>query len=331
MSASSSTDAEQNLTLLEHLEELRTRLLRICAAIGLGMVVGYFLAPWAIDLLLRPIVDSGIVAPRETRVARMTVDEQGRLAFFEGEALLAEEAAPDDPGAEAQAPTHPATPLRLSTIEIYREGRTDAPPVAVLESPSHSGVVYLRPMDPFLIRLKTALILGLVLVLPVIVREIYAFITPGLYAEERRALYPIVGLALILFPVGAAFAYFMLKFALIFFAGFASEQAYLFNDIRAYLSLALTTMLAFGVMFELPVVILTLTRLGVVSVDTLASKRKYVFLAIVIAAAFATPTGDPVTLMALTLPLYGLFELSLLVGRATSPLTRRRSKRETDA
>jgi len=300
------------MTLMEHLEELRVRLMRSVLAIILGTVLGYFAAPPVIEMLLQPVKASGIIH-QQSKPARLQVSDDGTVRLVDRAFL------DYDPDAVEGGP-------RISRLELYFGDVETTQPIAFFETVQPSGVVYLRPMDPFLIRLKTALILGLIIALPFIVREVFLFVSPGLYPEEKRAVYPLMALAAVLFPVGAAFAYYMMKFALIFFSGFASEQAYIFNDIRAYLSLVLTTMLGFGVMFELPVVILLLTRLGIVSTESLAAKRKVVFVGIVIASAIVTPTADPVNLMALSLPLYLLFELSLVMGRTMGRTTSRRGK-----
>ncbi|MBX3730669.1 MAG: twin-arginine translocase subunit TatC [Candidatus Sumerlaeia bacterium] len=287
---------ERHMTVLEHLEELRARLLRCLLALVVGVVIGYFVAPPVIDLLLKPIRDSGLVRPEQSPT-RVEVTEDGTFRFTAMPAVNSD----------------PTDPLRLGRLEFFRPNAEH--PFAVLDTAERSGVVYLRPMDPFLIRLKTALVLGILFALPMLVHQIYQFIAPGLLPRERRAIAPLFWGMVTLFPIGAAFAWLTLRYALEFFAGFASEQAYIFNDIRVYLNFVLLMMVSFGVVFELPVVVLLLTRLGVVSVETLAAKRRHIFVALLVLCAIVTPTGDPFTLTLMAGPLYLLFELSLILGR----------------
>lgn len=298
---------ERNIPLLEHLEELRARLIKSVVALILAILGAYFLSPYAIDLMLLPIQESGLI-PKHHDTARIVVGEDGVFRLGNLGDLIAENPEEENKSLAGR---------RLGRIEFLAEG-ADLP-FATLQSVDRSGIVYIRPMDPFIVRIKTALVLGIMLALPYLIYQVWAFVAPGLTDRERRAVVPLFGGALFLFPAGVAFAYFMLKYALLFFASYASEQAYLFHDIRAYLSLALTTMLVFGAVFELPVVVLLLTRLGVITPQQLAAKRKYVFVGLVILCALVTPTGDPFTLMAMSFPLYGLFELSLILGRMMVP------------
>lgn len=284
------------MTVLEHLDELRTRLLRCLLALLLAAVIGYFVAPPVINLLLKPIRDSGLVRPEQSPT-RVDVDEEGTFRFT---AMPASDSAQKEP-------------LRLGRLEFYRPNA--AQPFAVLDTAERSGVVYLRPMDPFLIRLKTALVLGILFALPILVHQTYQFIAPGLLPRERRAIAPLFWGMVTLFPIGAVFAWMTLRYALEFFAGFASDQAYIFNDIRVYLNFVLLMMVSFGLVFELPIVVLLLTRLGVVSVATLAAKRRHIFVGLLVLCAVVTPTGDPFTLTLMAGPLYLLFELSLILGR----------------
>ncbi|MDK2972965.1 MAG: sec-independent protein translocase protein TatC [Candidatus Sumerlaeota bacterium] len=309
---------DHSMSVLEHLDELRTRLIRSVAAIMIGTIVGYFLAPTAIGLLLIPIEQSGLVR-KGVDVARIEVGEDG--TFHLGRIGKPEPVSkkkktdpeqPDEPSEPAPF-VYPETQTKLASIEFYQPGAEE--PFAVMRSVEPSGVVYIRPMDPFIIQIKAAVVLGILFALPIILYQGYAFVAPGMLPHERKAIIPLFWGALVLFPIGVVFAWAMLKFALLFFASYASEQAYLFNDIRAYLNLALMTMLSFGIVFEFPVVVLLLTRLGIVSVDTLAAKRKHIFVSLLVVAAFVTPTGDPFTLAAMSIPLYLLFELALLLGR----------------
>ncbi|MEQ8818723.1 MAG: twin-arginine translocase subunit TatC [Sumerlaeia bacterium] len=340
---------ERNLSFLGHLEELRARLIKVAVGIVFGAIAGWFLAPPALNLITIPIKEAGIVQQGGLTLT-LALTPEGYLKAVD----LPEALAPIQESAGILAPTMPLVPdetdrvttgsavtspvLTSPALTVPPPVKTPAvqppmpydiaalvfadpvsgQPLATFLRSDRQGVFYLRPMDPFLIRLKAALILGILIALPIIFYQVYAFIAPGLTPNERLWAGPFYFSALLLFPIGAAFAYYMLRFALLFFAQYASEDVYVFNDLRAYLSFALTTMLAFGVVFELPLLVLLVTRLGLVSVEKLASQRRLVFVILLVIAAVATPTGDPFTLAAMTLPLYALFELSLIVSRLTA-------------
>lgn len=296
------------MPLLDHLEELRSRLFICVVALVIGIVGGGFLAPTVIDILLAPIRDA-IPTTSPDLVVRAVMADDGTLKVADPAAVMAlvESAKPD------------AEPRHLDRIEIVA-GKAGAV-VAVWENPKSSGVAYLRPLDPLMIQFYASLLIGAFLAMPVFLWQIYGFVAPGLYKEERNALIPFFAGVFVLFPVGVTFAYFMLSFAMGFLMSFAADDTFFYNDIRAYLSFALTTMAAFGALFQLPLVVLILHRLGIVSVELLASQRKLVFVALLVVAAVATPP-DPFSMLALTLPLYGLFELSLLLARFQTPRVR---------
>jgi sec-independent protein translocase protein TatC len=304
---------EKALPLLGHLEELRTRLITCVVAISLGCVIGWFLGPFVLELLKRPIEESGLVH-RNIAGLKVEVSPDGSLRFPDPASLA--EINPDSDGLR-----------RIGRIDFHLPGQPT--PIASWEGAQPSGVIYLKPTDPVMIRFKAALIIGVVIAIPIILYQIYAFISPGLYPTERAAVRPIFFGGLLLFPVGAAFAYFMLKYALIFLASFATSDVYIFNDMRAYLSLALTTMLAFGLLFQMPIVIMVLTRLGIVSVDWLAERRKVIGVGLLIVSAAVTPP-DPFTMLALAIPLYFLFELSIVLSRLQGSRIQAAAEAETE-
>lgn len=286
---------EKELSLLEHLEELRERLIKAIIALLLAMVAGYFVAPHVLDLLVKPIIRAqGFVEQaRETRALTLTIRDDGTLALL------------GSPTVEELGD--------VSRLEFQVEGMEQ--PVAFFGHRAPAPLLYLRPIDPFMIRLKASLFVGLFLVMPFLLYQFWAFIAPGLLKRERRVVLPLILAGTILFPLGAAFAYFILDFALRFFSSFVIDSSVMFNDANAYLGFVLTMMLAFGILFELPLGLVLAMHAGVVSPQWLAARRKYIFIILLIASALITPTGDPVSLMALALPLQFLFEVSLVVGR----------------
>jgi sec-independent protein translocase protein TatC len=181
---------------------------------------------------------------------------------------------------------------------------------------SHDKLVTFGVAEPFTITLTVAVYGALVLSLPVLLYQLYAYVLPAFSQSERRTVTPILILAPLLFLAGVAFAYFVvMPPAVKFLLGFNDNQFDVQVRARDYYSFFSTTMLAGGLVFELPLAIVAVTRLGIVSVEQLAANRRYAYLAIAIVAA-ALPGVDPISMLIEMVPLLVLFELSILIARA---------------
>ncbi|OQX22693.1 MAG: twin arginine-targeting protein translocase TatC [Desulfobacteraceae bacterium IS3] len=166
--------------------------------------------------------------------------------------------------------------------------------------------------EAFFTYLKVAFLGGLMLSSPVIIYEFWMFVAPGLYAEERRLMLPVVFLSSFFFIGGALFGYFIVfPLGFEFFLAFADENIQAMPSMKEYLSFSATMLLAFGVVFELPLVIIFLARLGVVSVEFLRKNRKYAILLIFIVAAILTPP-DVISQIMMAIPLMILYEVSIV-------------------
>ena len=176
-----------------------------------------------------------------------------------------------------------------------------------------STAVFTTPTEGLTIPMKISAIVGLVGALPVILWQVWTFVAPGLRPVERKFVGPFVASALLLFVGGAAFAYFVMPIGLNFLATFLGNSAVYLPDINAYLSFLLLLIVAFGVTFELPVVVVLLGVLGIVSSKQLRRKRKGIWVGIVAAALVVTPGADPYTPTALFVPLILFFEASILI------------------
>jgi sec-independent protein translocase protein TatC len=185
-----------------------------------------------------------------------------------------------------------------------------------------SKLKYLSPTDPFFITIQLAILVGLVLASPIIIYQIWAFFAPALLPSEKRAIVPALYLGVVLFGAGVAMAYFAaLPVTLKFTMGFQTAALEQNIVISEYLSFVTRLLLAFGVVFELPVVILVLSVIGVVTPEFLASKRRHAIAAITVLASVITP-GDVITLTVMMMvPLIALYELSIWLSRL---VTRRR-------
>jgi sec-independent protein translocase protein TatC len=175
------------------------------------------------------------------------------------------------------------------------------------------GAIFTSPTEGLSVPIKIATIIGFILALPVIVWQVWSFVSPGLRPVERRFAGPFIGSAIVLFGVGGAFAYFVMPLGLGFLAGFLGNNAIYFPDINQYLSFFLLLVVIFGVTFELPVVLVLLGAMRIISSKWLRQKRKVAIVLIIAAAAIVTPGADPFTPTALAIPLLLLYEASILV------------------
>lgn len=233
------------MTLVQHLEELRRRLIICAAAVAVGSVGGF--------ILYRPVLD-----------------------FLQ---------------------------------EPYRQA------VASLPETITDKLIVTTPTEPFLAFLKIGLFVGLLLALPVLLYQLWRFITPGLTSRERRLGIPFVVSSLVLFAAGTVFAFAIVPRGLAFLFSFGGDNLVPLLTIDRYLSFLFFLVLAFGLSFELPLVLLFLTGVGVISSAQLRRWRRYALLGTVVFAAVATPTQDPYTMLLMAGPIYLLYEGAILIAR----------------
>jgi sec-independent protein translocase protein TatC len=169
--------------------------------------------------------------------------------------------------------------------------------------------------EAFFTFLKVSLLSGILLAIPVIMFEFWMFVAPGLYKNERKLMLPIVIISSFFFVGGALFGYFIVfPYGFQFLLGFATETLRPFPSMKEYLSFSAKLLLAFGFVFELPIVITFLARIGLVSVDFLKKNRKYAILIFFIGSAILTPP-DVVTQIMMSIPLMILYEISIFGAR----------------
>ena len=169
--------------------------------------------------------------------------------------------------------------------------------------------------DAFAIRLRIALVVGVILAMPVIVWQIWAFVAPGLTPSERRTIRPWLVMAFVFFGVGVSIAWLVLPFAATFLLQFTSDDFTYIPDARRYFDFVSTLFLAFGLLLEFPILLVALSRVGVVTSDLLRRSRRFVVLGIAIFAAAVTPGGDLVSPGVLGLTMYLLYELTIVLIR----------------
>ena len=170
----------------------------------------------------------------------------------------------------------------------------------------------------FLVPMKVALMVAFLIALPYVLYQVWAFVAPGLYAHEKRLAFPLVASSVLLFFIGMAFAYFLVFPTVFgFMSKIAPEGVAWMTDIEKYLSFVLTTFIAFGVTFEVPVIVIVLVKMGIVELKTLKEWRPYVIVgAFVIGAIFTPP--DVISQLMLAIPLCLLYELGMLMARFVS-------------
>ncbi|MDH3754200.1 MAG: twin-arginine translocase subunit TatC [Acidimicrobiia bacterium] len=242
---------EGRMSLIEHLTELRTRLIKSAVAIGVGGVVAWIFYPQIVEFLIEPY--SGI--------CDNTVPG-------------------DTPGANPEC-----------------------------------QLLVTDPLEPFTVRLTVAGYGGLALAMPFLLWQLWRFVSPGLYARERRYGLIFVFAGFALFVLGAGLAYWSLPRALSFLDTIGGENLVSFFSPDRYLKFVVKMMAAFGLGFQFPIVLIFLQLAGLVDNKTLRAGRQYAAVGIVVLTAVITPSGDPFTLLVLTVPMYVFYEFAILFGR----------------
>ena len=273
--------------LLEHLTELRGRLLVCVAAFILGFILCFTFAGPLYVFLVKPFAAAS--------------------ALYEAS------------GGEGVSPFD----LILATAGI----------TALPEGGSAVGLISTAPLEFLITKIKLAAFGAIVITFPILAWQLYGFVAPGLYRNERKAFLPFLLAAPILFLIGTAMVYFiMLPFVMWFSLSqqiaTAEVSVALMTRVSDYLNLVTALLLAFGLCFQLPVVMTLLGLAGIVNADMLASGRKYAVVAIFVVAAFVTPP-DPISQVMLGLPLLILYEISIWCVRLIE--TRRRREDEAAA
>ena len=200
------------------------------------------------------------------------------------------------------------------------------PLLAVL--PAGATMIATDVTGTFLVPLKVTAMAAFVVALPYVLWQAWAFVAPGLYHHEKRLALPVIVSSVIFFLIGMAFAYFLVfPIAFGFFAGYAPAGVQMMTDIDKYLSFVMTMFIAFGLTFEVPVVVIVLVRLSIVSIDKLNAARPYVVVGAFVLGAIFTPP-DVVSQLMLAVPLWVLYELGIVLARVigTGP-----SRAEADA
>ncbi len=185
--------------------------------------------------------------------------------------------------------------------------------IALLSGPA-GKLYFMNPSEVFFTYMEIALYAGILFTLPVLLYEVWAFVAPALWPEERRTVLVILPTAVILFYVGLVFAYYLvIPAAVTFFMGFATQTLQPMFSLESYLSFILALTLPFGFIFELPLIVVFLAKIGLVTGDFLKGKRKILIVIAFIFAAVVSPTTDIFTQTMIAVPLIVLYEISLFI------------------
>ena len=190
-----------------------------------------------------------------------------------------------------------------------------APLVTAMGENGNAQMIFTGLPEAFFTYLKVAFLAGIVLATPVLFYEFWMFVSPGLYREEKKYLLPVVILSVFFFLAGSSFGYFIVfPYGFQFFLGFATETIKAMPSMKEYLTFASKMLLAFGFVFELPLILTFMARMGLVSVEFLSKNRKYALLIFFVGAALITPP-DVVTQIMMALPLMVLYEIAIIGAR----------------
>jgi len=292
---------EDRLSLVEHLDELRTRLVVCIVAFVLAFSFTYWQNDAVLDIINRPV-------DKAFKPGENPKDQLGQTSLFQKRVgVLAKELGEALPAIERSA-TSPADKAAIAEAAEAARLTAEATPTNASRRPITFGVT-----EPFLTTFKVATYAAILLVLPFLLFQAYAFILPAFTTKERRAILPILVMIPLLFIGGVLFAYYVaLPKAADFLLNFNEQNFDIQLRAQDYYSFSVTFLASIGFLFQVPMGVLALTRLGIVSVAQLRKNRGYVLLGTAVVAAIVTPTPDPITMIITMAPLVVLFELSIL-------------------
>jgi sec-independent protein translocase protein TatC len=262
---------EKMLSFVEHLVELRKRLIVVIIAIVIGMGVAWNVADDILAFIEKPLTGDTYLTDVKKEVYRIVKDRY--------------------PGVYAH----------------YDLGKE------IVEKATDNRLNYSAPLEPFFIQCKISIIAGLILSLPIIFYQVWLFVAPGLTRRERRLLVPFITTATISFCVGAFFFLTIIWPVIINFSqSYESAGLRSWYNLSAFVNFCLRLILIFGLIFELPILVLLLSRFGLVTGSFLARNRKYAVLASAIISAFH---ADMLTMLVIMIPMYLMYEVSIWVAR----------------
>ena len=211
-----------------------------------------------------------------------------------------------------------------TVFDVIKEPYCNLPPDLRAGTGDECKLVTLGVADPFLLRMRISLIVAMVLAGPVILYQLWAFVTPGLHKKEKRFAGPFILASSLLFAIGALFAYLTLDRGLRFLLGFGDDSIQPLLEAGRYLNYVIFILLAFGVSFQFPLVLVFLELVGVVDAPRLRAWRRGMIFGVAVFTAVITPSQDPFTFLAMAAPMWLSYELVIVYARIHG---RRKSRR----
>jgi sec-independent protein translocase protein TatC len=308
---------DERLSTVGHLDELRTRLIACLAVIAVAFGVCFWQNNRLLHVINRPLAhqtQEQVRAGHGPLGATYTVAQSARDVALQLRAVVG---VLDLPGT-GLAPAGRAALGRAAISLQHDIRRLSAPPQG--DRPVTLGIG-----EPFTTTVTISFVFALIVALPFVLYQVYAFLMPALHPSERRHIRPLVASIPFLFAAGVLFGYFVvLPAAVHFFQNFNSSQFNVLVQANQYYSFAATTLLAMGFLFQVPVGIVAITRAGFITPRRLRKNRRYAVLACGLVAAVLP--GDAVTLLLETVPLYLLFEVGVLLASVAERRARGRSR-----
>jgi sec-independent protein translocase protein TatC len=307
---------EDRLSLVEHLDELRTRII-ICL---IGFLIAFGFCFWQNDRILeildRPLEKSAFTQGSEDPLERAAEFQQAEKQLFLQWEVLAREMARNDE-------LSPALQARWEQMSELSRATADAAPTASGRRPVTLGVG-----EPFTVTFRVVGYAAMLLALPLLLYQAYAFILPAFSPREREVALPLMAMVPFLFAGGVVFAYyFVLPNAINFLQNFNDDNYDILLQARDYYKFSIMVLMVMGVLFQVPIGILAVTRVGIVTPAQLRKNRRYAILVIAI-AAMLLPGQDPVTMLMMMAPLIVLFEGSILLAALLDRRAERAAARE---
>jgi sec-independent protein translocase protein TatC len=181
--------------------------------------------------------------------------------------------------------------------------------------PAQSSFIFTSVTEAFMTYFKISLVTGLFLAAPVILYELWMFVSPGLYEKEKKYVIPFIVFGSIFFLIGGLFCYFIvMPYIYRFFVSYAGQFIIPMPSLKEYMNLSLKMLIIFGLIFQMPLIAFYLAKAGIISYHGLATKRRYAILGIVVVSAIITPP-EVTSQLLMAIPMYGLFEVSVLIAK----------------
>jgi len=304
------------MSLGDHLEELRARLILAVLGLLVGTVVSLIFGTQILKFIEIPYE---IAVRNRLQVTQTPEIENEILGFVHVFFQTLTTRLASDPNAADKLKLDP------DQVGLLQDVSTQAIHAWVQET--HGGMrdkplpfehqrKSMAPAEAFIAYMKVSLVSGLILTAPWVFYQIWAFVAAGLYPIERRYVYRAIPFSTALFIIGALFFLFVIaRYTLAFFLSFGDAVSVASTwTLQKYISFVTILMLVFGVAFQTPIAILILVRTGLVSIATLRRHRKYVIVGLAFVSAVATPSPEPISMVALLIPLYALYELGILLS-----------------